>query len=180
MPDKVNNPPHYTQHPSGIECIDVTEHMNFNLGNAVKYIWRAGLKDEAIDDLRKAIWYINREIKRLRVAPRQAVAAESTLPEHPTAVGTGRDLPVREGLDSDESQTEGLVDTKVQQTVQSENSPVLVDRHESEDNIISGNKEPDTVRVPSTLPVNDTDIFLYASGVSSGIRFTGVKREQDG
>ena len=61
------NPDHYRKHPSGIECIQVTEHMNFNLGNAVKYIWRADEKHDAIEDLRKAKWYIEREIaKRLK------------------------------------------------------------------------------------------------------------------
>lgn len=65
MNDAVNHPAHYTEHPSGVECIVVTEHMNFCLGNAVKYIWRAGLKDnDAVEDLRKAVWYINREIDR--------------------------------------------------------------------------------------------------------------------
>ncbi len=64
MTDLVNNPPHYKSHPSGIECIQITEHMNFCLGNAVKYIWRADLKDDAIEDLQKAVWYINREIAR--------------------------------------------------------------------------------------------------------------------
>ena len=62
--DVVNHPPHYTAHPSGVECIQVTEHMNFCLGNAVKYIWRADLKDNAIEDLKKAVWYVNREIER--------------------------------------------------------------------------------------------------------------------
>jgi len=67
MSDLINHPPHYTQHPSGIECIQITEHMGFNLGNALKYIWRADLKDDAIGDLRKAAWYVQREIdKRLR------------------------------------------------------------------------------------------------------------------
>lgn len=62
----VNHPPHYTSHPSGVECIQVTEHMNFNLGNATKYIWRAGLKgDDAVEDLRKAAFYVDREIARL-------------------------------------------------------------------------------------------------------------------
>jgi hypothetical protein len=64
--DPVNHPSHYTNHPSGVECIQITEHMNFCLGNAVKYIWRAGLKSEnPIEDLRKAAFYINREIERL-------------------------------------------------------------------------------------------------------------------
>ena len=62
--DPVNNPKHYTQHPSGVECIQITEHMSFCLGNAVKYVWRADLKDDAIEDLKKAVWYIEREIKR--------------------------------------------------------------------------------------------------------------------
>jgi hypothetical protein len=59
------NPSHYKSHPSGIECVQVTEHMNFCLGNAVKYIWRAGLKGDALEDLRKARWYLDREIQRL-------------------------------------------------------------------------------------------------------------------
>ena len=66
--NKVNHPKHYNNHPSGIvECIQITEWMNFNLGNAVKYIWRAGLKDEVttLEDLKKAQWHITREIKRL-------------------------------------------------------------------------------------------------------------------
>ena len=62
--DPVNHPLHYTSHPSGIECIQITRHMNFNLGNAVKYIWRAGLKYDAIEDLEKARFYLNDEIKR--------------------------------------------------------------------------------------------------------------------
>jgi hypothetical protein len=62
--DLINHPPHYTQHPSGVECIQIAEHMGFCLGNAVKYIWRADLKSDAIADLRKAQWYIEREIQR--------------------------------------------------------------------------------------------------------------------
>jgi hypothetical protein len=64
MTDPINHPGHYTSHPSGIECIQITEHMGFNLGNAIKYIWRADLKNDAISDLQKAAWYINREITR--------------------------------------------------------------------------------------------------------------------
>lgn len=64
--DPVNHPSHYTEHPSGVECIQITEYMNFCLGNAVKYIWRAGLKnDNAIEDLKKARWYVDRELERL-------------------------------------------------------------------------------------------------------------------
>lgn len=65
MPDMVNHPPHYTQHPSGVECIDVIEHMPLCVGNAVKYLWRAGQKGDPIEDLQKAKWYIEREICRI-------------------------------------------------------------------------------------------------------------------
>jgi Protein of unknwon function (DUF3310) len=64
MNDPVNHPKHYTQHPSGIECVQITEHMGFCLGNAIKYIWRADLKGDSIQDLEKAIWYIRRELER--------------------------------------------------------------------------------------------------------------------
>ena len=60
--DTVNHPKHYNQHPAGIECIDVVEHMNFNVGKAIKYLWRAGLKGKLLEDLKKARWYIDREI----------------------------------------------------------------------------------------------------------------------
>ena len=65
--DPVERPAHYTSHQSGIECIQITEHMNFCIGNAIKYLFRAGKKDgheKYIQDLRKAVWYINREIER--------------------------------------------------------------------------------------------------------------------
>ena len=65
MNDPVNHPKHYTEHPSGVECIEITEYMNFCVGNAIKYLWRAGLKGEQIEDLRKARWYIDREISRI-------------------------------------------------------------------------------------------------------------------
>lgn len=61
----VNHPPHYKDRVPGIEAIEVTRHFNFNLGNAIKYIWRAGLKGSTLEDLKKAAWYINDEIKRL-------------------------------------------------------------------------------------------------------------------
>lgn len=71
--DMVNHPKHYTSDPSGVECIDITRHRNFNVGNAIKYLWRAGIKEDAsksikqkqIEDLQKAVFYINDEIKRL-------------------------------------------------------------------------------------------------------------------
>ena len=71
--DNVNHPAHYNSHPSGIECIEIARHHNFNIGNTIKYIWRAGLKseegmedtDKQIEDLNKAIWYLQDEIKRI-------------------------------------------------------------------------------------------------------------------
>ena len=80
--NNVNHPKHYTSDPSGIECIDITRHRNFNIGNAIKYLWRAGLKfgmeitpkktaiikngkDNEIEDLNKAVWYLVDEIHRL-------------------------------------------------------------------------------------------------------------------
>lgn len=73
MNDRVNQPKHYTSHPSGVECITISQHYNFCVGNAIKYCWRAGLKEEhgsdpvekQIEDLKKAVWYLNREIKNL-------------------------------------------------------------------------------------------------------------------
>ena len=65
MRNTVNHPKHYTSHPSGVECIKIAEHMNFCLGCALKYLWRAGLKGDAVEDLKKARWYIDREIKRI-------------------------------------------------------------------------------------------------------------------
>ena len=65
--DPVHRPHHYVSHPSGIECIEITRHMNFNLGNVIKYIWRAGEKTgDPLMDLEKAMWYLSDEIKRLR------------------------------------------------------------------------------------------------------------------
>lgn len=72
--NNVDHPKHYTSHPSGIECIEVTRHYNFSIGNAIKYLWRAGLKTDAslsskqkeIEDLEKAIWYIKDRINQLK------------------------------------------------------------------------------------------------------------------
>jgi len=64
--DPVKHPSHYISHPSGVECIQITEYYNFCIGNAIKYLWRNGLKSGQCDiqDLKKAIWYIEREIQR--------------------------------------------------------------------------------------------------------------------
>jgi len=64
MNDPVNHPKHYTSHPSGVECIQITRHMGFNLGNAIKYIWRADEKGKRIEDLEKAVWYLTDEIQK--------------------------------------------------------------------------------------------------------------------
>ena len=63
--DLVNLPPHYRKHPSGVECIQITEHMNFCLGNTIKYIWRSNEKGNPLEDLKKARWYLDREIQRI-------------------------------------------------------------------------------------------------------------------
>lgn len=81
--DPVDHPAHYTQHPSGVECISIIEHMNFCLGNAIKYIWRASLKN-GIEDLKKARWYLGREITRLETILRDVerdAQVENTLAE---------------------------------------------------------------------------------------------------
>ena len=59
------NPDHYQEHPTGVECIDIAEHFNFNRGSAMKYIWRAGKKGDTITDLKKAIQYLEFEINRI-------------------------------------------------------------------------------------------------------------------
>lgn len=91
MTDTINHPPHYTAHPSGIECIQVTEHMSFNVGNAVKYLWRADLKGDPIEDLHKARWYIDREIHR-RTDQDEEPAPEPPPSGPPTHIAT----PMRE------------------------------------------------------------------------------------
>jgi len=67
MIDNVNHPVHYNSHPSGIECIEITKHLSFLRGNAMKYLWRAGLKSDLIEDLEKAKFYIDEEIKLERM-----------------------------------------------------------------------------------------------------------------
>lgn len=63
--DAVYHPAHYTSHPSGIETIEITEHMNFCLGNVIKYVMRAEHKGRTLEDLKKARWYLDREIQKL-------------------------------------------------------------------------------------------------------------------
>lgn len=73
MASNIDHPVHYNSHPSGVECIDIAEHYNFNVGNAIKYLWRAGLKKEQglsdlekeLEDIDKAIWYLTRHRNNL-------------------------------------------------------------------------------------------------------------------
>lgn len=69
--DPVNHPAHYNSHPSGVEAIVIAEYMTYNVGSAIKYLWRAGLKcagdkEKHIEDLKKAGWFINREIQKIQ------------------------------------------------------------------------------------------------------------------
>ena len=66
MTDIINHPAHYTGVTAEIECIDIARHLNFQLGNAFKYVWRAGKKggkDKEIEDLKKALWYLEDSIQ---------------------------------------------------------------------------------------------------------------------
>lgn len=63
-PEAVDHPKHYNSHPKSIECIDVVEEMPFNIGNAIKYLWRCDHKGKTTEDLKKALWYVQREIDR--------------------------------------------------------------------------------------------------------------------
>lgn len=84
MIDNVNHPQHYTSHPSGCECIEIAEHYDFCIGNAIKYLWRNGLKseegisnkDKQIEDLKKAIWYINRKINLIQREDKSDIKSE--------------------------------------------------------------------------------------------------------
>jgi len=75
--DPVNHPKHYTSHPSGVECIEITRHMGYNLGNVFKYVWRADLKGKDIQDLEKAVFYLQDEIE-LRKKNKQDELEERT------------------------------------------------------------------------------------------------------
>lgn len=97
--DPVNHPRHYTAHPSGVECIDITRHMNFNLGNAIKYLWRSGLKDDAptVQDLEKAVWYIQDEIKRLNSVNEKRLEEGQVQLKELIGLATENVRPIRQG-----------------------------------------------------------------------------------
>ena len=78
MDDNINQPKHYTQHPSGVECINIAEHFGFNLGNAFKYLFRQGKKGAPAEDLQKALWYIKRSLEyEMPDAPLEAHVLEN-------------------------------------------------------------------------------------------------------
>lgn len=68
MTEKVNHPVHYNRHPSGVEAIEIIEHMNFCLGNAFKYLFRYRLKG-GHEDINKAIWYLERQLTNPEIPP---------------------------------------------------------------------------------------------------------------
>ena len=72
----VKHPSHYTSHPSGVECIRIVEHFNFNIGNAIKYLWRVDLKDDPIENLEKAMNSTRLEIKRRKRMRRKIMLAD--------------------------------------------------------------------------------------------------------
>jgi hypothetical protein len=110
MSDPVNHPKHYVSHPSGIECIAVVEHMTFNVGNVIKYLWRAGLKEgsegiepKLLEDLKKARWYLDREIAKKeqeldlpKAPPQEAWTEEAPLEE----LDPRKSTPWPQGLDA--------------------------------------------------------------------------------
>lgn len=64
MTDTVNHPAHYTGRNIGNECIDITQHQTFCIGNTIKYLWRYQDKGKPLEDLEKARWYAHRAMKR--------------------------------------------------------------------------------------------------------------------
>lgn len=73
MDDLVNHPKHYATHPSGIECIEITEHLSGNLANAFKYLFRCDQKGAKQTDLEKANWYVQRELARLHTLEKSSM-----------------------------------------------------------------------------------------------------------
>lgn len=90
--DAVNHPSHYNNGEfwhskcgKPVECIDIVRHMDFNIGNAVKYLWRAGKKNDELEDLRKANWYIADRICELEREREEAKKDELAIPTEPDA-----------------------------------------------------------------------------------------------
>jgi len=98
--DPVHYPRHYTAHSSGVECVDIAEHLSFNLGNALKYVWRCEHKGRKEEDLKKALWYVRRE-KRLvsltespQIDPMIALYVQKTLDAEESESTLGKFLQV--------------------------------------------------------------------------------------
>ena len=127
MSDKVNSPKHYTSHPSGVECINITEHYNFCVGNAIKYLWRQGLKEEdgyeavdkQIEDCKKAIWYINRHIESLSksvpkpLTNKEKVDLLNTIMKPKASEQVFPDPPVRDLTEFEQKFTRDLAEGKI-------------------------------------------------------------------
>ena len=106
--DFINHPSHYVGQVPGIECIQVSEHFNFNLGNAIKYIWRVDSKDDPLVNLEKAIWYLQREIKRRSTPPHvvdDGVREQQDEELKPCPFCGATDAEVHDGLGCDEQYT---------------------------------------------------------------------------
>ena len=96
----VDHPVHYNVHPSGIECIEVVRHHNFNVGSAIKYCWRQGLKEgePSVKDLKKAVWYLKDEIARLEkeeAAGREALVVHNVPLRYNVKLGTKKRFVLR-------------------------------------------------------------------------------------
>lgn len=101
----VDHPDHYNKHPSGVECIDIVEHFPFNVGNTIKYLWRAGLKVSAgllipaatqqafNQDLQKAHWYLTRELELRGIKPTYTSRTQKKRRRKAKAKSTGASAP---------------------------------------------------------------------------------------
>lgn len=100
--EQVDHPRHYNQHQSGVETIEIIEHLPANLSHAVKYVWRCGLKSSSapIRDLQSALWYVDREIERRRLFDLDTISTPTdivwrSLARRVISVGPPDDLVVR-------------------------------------------------------------------------------------
>jgi Protein of unknwon function (DUF3310) len=111
--DTINKPKHYNSHPSGIECITIAELLPFNVGNAIKYLWRSGLKN-GLEDLKKARWYVEREASRIFTPlyigdtphPPGDIAMEDISKHMPRNIGAAFDHLWRHSFGSDDTGNE--------------------------------------------------------------------------
>ena len=101
--DSVNHPVHYNSSKAvcrncdqKIECIDISRHFDFAIGNCIKYLWRAGLKNKTLEleDLKKAAWYLNDKISQLQHAESSRENSDAGLENDPQAQDRNGILPV--------------------------------------------------------------------------------------